>query len=37
VRVGNLDQVEDVDSVTRLWFALSRTRGRHLAFKVLEG
>lgn len=37
VRVGDLDQVEVVDSVTRLWFALSRTRGRHLAFKVLEG
>ena len=37
VRVGDLDQVEVVDSVTRLWFALSKTRGRHVAFKVLEG
>ncbi len=37
VRVGDLDQVEVVDSVTRLWFALSRTYGRHLAFKVLLG
>ena len=37
VRVGDLDQVEVVDAVTRLWFALSRQRGRHLAFKVLEG
>jgi 8-hydroxy-5-deazaflavin:NADPH oxidoreductase len=37
VRVGDLDQVEVVDCVTRLWFALSRTRGHHLAFKVLEG
>ena len=36
VRVGDLDQVDVVDSVTRLWFSLSRTRGRHLAFKVLE-
>jgi 8-hydroxy-5-deazaflavin:NADPH oxidoreductase len=37
VRVGDLDQVDVVDAVTRLWFALSRTRGRHVAFKVLEG
>ena len=36
VRVGDLDQVDVVDSVTRLWFALARTRGRHLAFKVLQ-
>jgi predicted dinucleotide-binding enzyme len=36
VRVGGLDQVDVVDSVTRLWFALSRTRGRHIAFKLLE-
>jgi predicted dinucleotide-binding enzyme len=37
VRVGDLDQIEVVDSATRLWFALARTRGRHLGFKVLEG
>ncbi len=37
VRVGGLDQVKVVDSVTPLWFALSRQRGRHLAFKLLEG
>lgn len=36
VRVGDLDQVDVVDLVTRLWFALARTRGRHLAFKVLQ-
>ncbi len=36
VRVGDLDQVDVVDSVTRLWFALSRTRGRHVAFKLLQ-
>ena len=35
MHVGDLDQVDVVDSVTRLWFALSRTHGRHLAFKVL--
>ena len=36
VRVGDLDHVDVVDSVTRLWFALARTRGRHLAFKILQ-
>jgi predicted dinucleotide-binding enzyme len=36
IRVGNLDQVDIVDSVTRLWFALARARGRRLGFKVLE-
>jgi 8-hydroxy-5-deazaflavin:NADPH oxidoreductase len=37
VYVGGVDQVEVVDSVTRLWFALvfGQKRPRHLAFKVL--
>ncbi len=37
VRVGGLDQVHLVDTVTRLWFALAvgQKMGRHLAFKVL--
>ncbi len=35
--VGGIDQVQVVDSVTSLWFALARQQGmgRHLAFKVL--
>jgi predicted dinucleotide-binding enzyme len=35
--VGGIDQVQVVDSVTSLWFALARhqSMGRHLAFKVL--
>ncbi len=37
VRVGGLDQIQLVDSVARLWFALAlgQKMGRHLAFKVL--
>ncbi len=37
IYVGGLDQVELVDTVTRLWFALAieQDMGRHLAFKVL--
>lgn len=37
VRVGDLDQVQVVDSVGVLWFALIRSqgKGRHLALKVL--
>ena len=37
VRVGDVDQVEVVDAVLRLFFALARgqNRGRHLAFKML--
>ncbi len=36
--VGGIDQVQVVDSVTSLWFALVRQQGmrRHLAFKVLN-
>ncbi len=37
VRVGDVDQVEVVDAVLRLFFALARgqNRGRQLAFKML--
>ena len=35
VWVGGSDQVETVDSVTRLWFALTRQHGRHTAFRTL--
>jgi 8-hydroxy-5-deazaflavin:NADPH oxidoreductase len=35
VYVGGLDQVAVVDNLTRLWFALSRKMGRHLAFRML--
>jgi predicted dinucleotide-binding enzyme len=35
VWVGGPDQVETVDSVTRLWFALARQHGRHTAFRTL--
>ena len=39
VRVGDVDQVEVVDGVARLWFALviGQQMGRHLALKVLTG
>ena len=39
VLVGDLDQVHLVDALTALWAALAygQGRGRHLAFKVLEG
>jgi 8-hydroxy-5-deazaflavin:NADPH oxidoreductase len=29
-------ELDVIDGVARLWFALARTRGRHLAFKVLD-
>jgi predicted dinucleotide-binding enzyme len=37
VRVGGLDQIQLVDMLAGLWFALAlgQGRGRHLAFKVL--
>ena len=39
VRVGGPEAADVVDGVTRLWFALvfGQGRGRHLAFKLLEG
>ena len=39
LRVGGLDQVQAVDGVASLWFALAlgQKRGRHLAFKMLTG
>ena len=35
--IGGLDQLQVIDNLTRLWFALARGRnmGRRLAFKVL--
>jgi predicted dinucleotide-binding enzyme len=37
IRVGGLEQLQVVDTLTTLWFALAvqQKRGRHLAFKVL--
>lgn len=37
MRLGGVDQVDLVDSILRLWFALAsgQQMGRHLAFKVL--
>jgi hypothetical protein len=34
--VGGIDQVDTVDGVLRLWFVLSRTRGRRIAFKLIS-
>jgi hypothetical protein len=36
--VGGVDQVNVVDGVTQLWFALAfgQQRGQNLAFKLLE-
>jgi predicted dinucleotide-binding enzyme len=37
VRIGDLDAVDTLDGIARLWFALAlgQDRGRHLAFRVL--
>ena len=35
VRVGDTDQASIIDGVLRLWFALVRSRGRHIALKLL--
>jgi predicted dinucleotide-binding enzyme len=37
--LGGVEQVGTVDSITGVWFALAlgQGKGRHLAFKVLEG
>ena len=34
--VGGSDQVDTVDGVLRLWFNLSRHRGRRIAFKLIQ-
>jgi predicted dinucleotide-binding enzyme len=34
--VGGADQAETVDGVLRLWYVLSRVRGRRIAFKLLS-
>lgn len=36
IRLGGTDQIGLVDSLLGLWFTLSKTYGRHLAFKVLS-
>lgn len=36
VWVGGTDQVETIDGVLRLWYTLSRTRGRRIAFKLIS-
>jgi len=36
IYVGGIDQVGLLDNLLRLWFTLSGSRGRHLAFKVLS-
>ena len=36
VWVGGPDQVDTIDGVLRLWFTLSRTRGRRIAFKLIS-
>lgn len=36
VRVGGMDAVDTVDAVLRLWFTLSRSRGRRIAFKLIS-
>jgi predicted dinucleotide-binding enzyme len=36
VWVGGTDAVDTVDGVLRLWFTLSRTRGRRIAFKLIS-
>jgi predicted dinucleotide-binding enzyme len=37
VWVGGPDTVDVVDGVLRLWFTLSRQRGRRIAFKLIAG
>jgi 8-hydroxy-5-deazaflavin:NADPH oxidoreductase len=36
VWVGGTDQVDTIDGVLRLWYTLSRTRGRRIAFKLIS-
>lgn len=35
MRLGGVEQINTVDSLLGIWFALARQHGRHLAFKVL--
>lgn len=35
IRVGGSDQAATVDGVLRLWFTLSQSRGRRIAFKLI--
>ena len=36
IRVGGPEQVDVVDGVLRLWFTLSQSRGRRIAFKLIS-
>lgn len=36
IRVGGMDAVDTVDGVLRLWFTLSRSRGRRIAFRLIS-
>lgn len=36
VWVGGTDEVDTIDGVLRLWYTLSRTRGRRIAFKLIS-
>ncbi|MBA3825577.1 MAG: NAD(P)-binding domain-containing protein [Ktedonobacterales bacterium] len=36
IRLGGTDQIGAVDALLGVWFTLSKTLGRHLAFKVLS-
>jgi len=36
VWVGGVEHAETVDGVLRLWYTLSRTHGRRIAFKLIS-
>ena len=36
IRVGGPDQADVVDGVLRLWFALTKSRGRRIAFRLIS-
>jgi len=36
VWVGGADQADTIDGVLRLWYTLSRARGRRIAFKLIS-
>lgn len=36
IRVGGMDAVDTVDGVLRLWFTLSRSHGRRIAFQLIS-
>jgi len=36
IRLGGMDAVDTVDGVLRMWFTLSRSRGRRIAFRLIS-